>query len=475
MLLGLSMRIAVTIAALAAILSAPAASAAWERFHADSANRGFAAVTTKPAAGGSRSVPDLGTFAPGAGPVVAPDGTVYLGTMEGKLIALRADGSRLWSRDIHPGEAIFASPVVGGDGSIYVIGTKSVRDATVDPQERFVSRSTLHKFSSSGGWITQTPFPLRPGSRGASGPPNIVRIGSVEIVLASAVYFHRASTALDVRLVGFATGGGVVIDQLVSRTTGAATGGGDLGCLVPVVGTLSCLICGEPFGCSYNPQVSAPPPAPMPGAAIFTFAGGGAPFVIVSDQRHDIVGYALASGAAPRLTETFRVHDTKRRLLSSPMVLPDGHTLVSTVAGEIVFAGPNANKLPPVKLPSGQVYGAPTLTASGLAASVAGSTLVVLRDGKVVSTAPLPAHSFAAAASSRTNVFVSTTDALVTFDADAKRRLQTFDWVGGGTSPPAIGPNGQVYAIASNILFVFPAPLPMAKPRNPAMIDKARH
>ena len=88
----------------------------------------------------------------------------------------------------------------------------------------------------------------------------------------------------------------------------------------------------------------------------------------------------------------------------------------------------------------GLVYGAPTLTASGLAASVAGSNLALLRDGKVVSTASLPALSFAAAASSRTHVFVSTTDALVTFDADAKRRLQTFDWVGGGTFASGDGP-----------------------------------
>jgi hypothetical protein len=215
--------------------------------------------------------------------------------------------------------------------------------------------------------------------------------------------------------------------------------------------------------------------APSPGVAIFTFAGGGAPFVIVSDQRHDVVGYAVSSPtAAPKLTETFRVHDPKRRLLSSPMVLPNGHTLVSTVAGEIVFAGPNENKLPPAKLAGGLVYGAPTQTASGLAASVAGSKLALLRDGKVVSTASLPAPSFAAAASSRTHAFVSTTDALVTFDADAKRRLQTFDWVGSGTSPPAIGPKGQVYAIASNILFVFPPPLQLANQPAQGTIEKSR-
>ncbi len=473
-MLEIRVRVAVEIAALAAILSATTALAAWESFHADGANRGFVNVTTKPAGSGSRSVPNLGTFAPGAGPVVAPDGTVYLGTMEGKLIALHADGSPFWSRDIHPGEGIIASPAVGADGSVYVIGTKTVRDHRVDAEEKTVSTSTLHKFTSSGGWVAQMPFPVHPGSRGSSAPPNILRIGGVEIVLAPAVYFNRFTSALEVHLVGFPTAGGVLIDQLVSHETGTITGGGDLGCLIPLVGQLSCLICGEPFGCDYDPPSAKPPPAPMPGVAIFSFAGGGAPFVIVSDQRHDVVGYTVSSPAAPKLTETFRFHDPKRQLLSSPMVLPDGHTLVSTDGGEIVFAGPNGNKLPPVQLAAGPAYGAPTLTASGLAASVAGSKLVLLRDGKVVSTASLPATSFAAAASSRTHVFVSTTDALVTFDAEAKRKLQTFDWVGGGISPPAIGPKGQVYAIASNILFVFPAPLQIADRPTGGTMEKTR-
>ena len=461
-MLGLRVRIAVEIAALTAILFPTTALAAWESFHADGANRGFVDVATRPAGSGSRSVPNLGTFAPGAGPVIASDGTVYLGTMEGKVIALHADGSPFWSRDINPGEAIFASPAVGADGSVYVIGTKTVRDHRVGAQDKTVILSTLHKFTSSGGWLAKTPFPDHPGSRGSSAPPNIVRLGDVEVVLAPAVYFVPNSTAEDVRLVGFAAAGGVLIDQLVSRDiggvhAGGGSFGGTLACLVPFVGNAGCLICGE-FPCEYRPPTSKPPPAPMPGVAIFAFAGGGAPFVIVSNQRHGIVGYTVSSLAAPTLTETFRVNDPKRLLLSSPMALPDGHTLISTVGGEIVFAGPNQNVLPPVKLAGGLVYGASTLTASGLAASVAGSELVLLRDGKVVSTASLPAPSFAAAASSRTHVFVSTTNALLSFDADAKRLLRTFDWVGGGTSPLAIGPKGQVYAIASNILFVFPPP-----------------
>lgn len=198
----------------------------------------------------------------------------------------------------------------------------------------------------------------------------------------------------------------------------------------------------------------------MPGVGVFTFAGGGAPHVIVSDQRHSIKGFTATSAAG--LTDTFRMRDGGRSFFSAPMVLPDGHTLVSTGNGEIVFAGPNGNKLPPARSP-GIVYGPATLTLSGFAVVVGESGLAVLNNGKVVSQASLP-PSYTSASASRTHVFVSTTDAFITFDADAQLELQRFDWVGGGKSPPAIGPDGRVYAIASDILFIFPPPLKVSKP-----------
>jgi hypothetical protein len=47
----------------------------------------------------------------------------------------------------------------------------------------------------------------------------------------------------------------------------------------------------------------------------------------------------------------------------------------------------------------------------------------------------------------------------MTYEADSLREVSRVDWVGGGLNPPAIGPKGHVYAIASNILFVFPPPI----------------
>ena len=443
------------------------ATAAWERFHGDAANRGFADVDTKPAAAGSVSVPGLGTFAPGSGPVIAPDGTVYLGTQEGKLIALKADGKPFWSRDINPGESIVASPAIGADGSVYVIGAKSkvtkVRGAL--GVTRTEIGSTLYAFNSSGALLARTPFPAQGLRAATTAPPNIVSVGGREIVLAPGLYRNpKAKDGIDVRLIGFSTAGGVLLDELAAPQPGVdvITGGGpfaasDYLCFVPIIGQAYCLIKGD---FSYDPK-RVPLPPPMAGVAIFTFAGGGAPHVIVSDQRHTIVGFTV-TGSKPRLTQSFRDGDPKRQLFSPPMVLPEGRTLASTAGEQIVFSGPNAAKLTPVGSP-GVVYGAPTRTVNGFAAVVGTTGLLLLKDGKVVSQTALP-PSYTSAAASRTHVFVSTIDAFVTLDADAQQQVQRFDWVGGGKSPPAIGPDGRVYAVASDILFIFPPPLKVSKP-----------
>jgi hypothetical protein len=91
--------------------------------------------------------------------VIAPDGTVYLGTTQGKLIALHADGKLFWSRDITRGQSIVASPAIASDGSVYVIGVERIRDNRVKPPKETYT-STLHRFTSSGGWLAQIPFPV---------------------------------------------------------------------------------------------------------------------------------------------------------------------------------------------------------------------------------------------------------------------------------------------------------------------------
>jgi hypothetical protein len=85
--------------------------------------------------------------------------------------------------------------------------------------------------------------------------------------------------------------------------------------------------------------------------------------------------------------------------------------------------------------------------------------VVALENQAIASRLDLHESTVVAAATSRNHVFVSCRDGFHTLDAEARTELLRFPWVNGGTLPPAVGPEGHVYAMASNALFVFPPPL----------------
>ena len=89
---------------------------------------------------------------------------------------------------------------------------------------------------------------------------------------------------------------------------------------------------------------------------------------------------------------------------------------------------------------------------------MSGSEMVVLRANMVESRKKLPGQSVVRAAASQTHVFVATSEALVTFDANARTEVRRLPWNGGGFWPPVIGPQGHVYAMANKVLFVFRPP-----------------
>ncbi|HKP27455.1 MAG TPA: hypothetical protein VJV39_26540, partial [Dongiaceae bacterium] len=230
-----------------ALASGMQTATAWEFAHGDRDNSGFANVTTAPARGGSVSVPGLGRFALGAGPVIAPDGTVYVGTVGGKLTALHADGSKFWSRDITPGESIVASPAISSDGSVYVIGVKTATDESVNPPVTTVS-STLHRFNNSGAWLSQTPLPDDRGAGPAAfAPPMIWRSGGAEAIMIPIVYRHKYGGGHTLQLFALSLTGqvlasakvGSVVPQIVGGT--GRPGWVESSCLVPVLGWPLCL------------------------------------------------------------------------------------------------------------------------------------------------------------------------------------------------------------------------------------------
>ena len=80
---------------------------------------------------------------------------------------------------------------------------------------------------------------------------------------------------------------------------------------------------------------------------------------------------------------------------------------------------------------------------------------MVVKNDAVVSETALPSQTIAPAAASLNHIFVSTADFFIQFDP-FMQKVSEVPWVNGGRIGPAIGRDGRVYAMASNILFVFP-------------------
>lgn len=420
---------------------------AWQTAHGPTDNTGFVDVVTKPADAALQSIINIGTIAPGAGPVVAPDGTVYLGNEQGQLMSFKPDGTPGWRRDITAGQRIVASPAIGSDGSIYVIGVSVSRDHrggnTVDRTDAW-----LHVFNSTGAYLGSTPFPEHDGAGGTTASPNIWRFNGQELVIVPAVY------GSDVRLLAFSTGFGsqVVMDQHAITIVPEIFGG-------PVYPWQF------PASDGKIPR-SEQQPKPFQPVGIFNNPLGGTPFILLSDTNHVLAGFTLSGG---QFLEAFRLQDDNRMMRSAPAILPDKHAIIGMEdvdrdatfgprgagTGGVLFSGPNLNKLAGVTGLKA-VTATPTRLADGRTAVIAGGQLVVLDGRNVVTKLPLGSSSSTSAAASRTHLFVATSDAMLTFDPVSLTQVASMPWSGGGRSLPVIGPTGFLYAVADDALFVFP-------------------
>ena len=428
----------------------------WERPHSNSTNSGLFDAPTIPAVNPLKVVQNIGTFAPGAGPVIGPDGTLYLGNEQGTVMTFRPDGTLGWTYQI-PGQSIVASPVLDSAGSLYVIGIKRFTDHRVNPPEQRMN-AILHKLSPAGALIQQTPLPVVYGASGTTAAPNIWKSGNTEVIIIPIAYEAPMHGGQETHLLAYSPSGLLMADTKIGYSSGTVTGGSGMSdakvysCLIPPF-----VHCFLPVGFSSpgKPQ-HAPVPQPLPTVATYSNPGGGTPLIVVADGYENLVGYTFSG--ANFFNEVFRVHDETdvSAMVATPTVLVDGHTIFEAPDG-IRFAGPNANPLSTVL--DMHTMAAPTQLRNGKVVLFdTDGEIVVLNGDKVEKKIPTEDFSVASAAASHTHFFVAAENTFFTFNADTLEEAGRVTWSGGGLSSPVIGPQGNVYAIAANQLYVFPGP-----------------
>jgi hypothetical protein len=449
----------------AALLMLAASSAtAWQTAHGNPDNSGAVDIRTAPAKNPSRTLDVPGGIATGVVPVVAPDGSFYIGDRRGDLVAYNADGLPNWGQNLGNFQSIMTSAALGADGSVYVIGYAKIRDHTVSPTiTKHIAE--LHRFSSTGQLIWHAPLdvlasqsinPAVPDVLDFSAP-NILRFGNSDVVMVASGLRQKFS---EVYLTAISGDSGQVLARLkvTGFQTPDVTGGTDWD-----------VFC---FWCGLRPAFSTTVPGqpaeerlpkglklPFPSPVISTPDNGGAQLVAMSDGYQKLTGYIFTGNA---FDEAFRTSNKERRLSSTPLAWPNGPLMISAITdkrSEVKFVSP---------LPAGgssdQHVAGPTSAAAAAALGNfrfaivnTGGGVTIMRGASTEKFVPLKGGSVAAPAASRNHLFVSTAYALYTLNKANLQQMAEFRWgPNGGTSQPVIGPRGHVYAVARDQIYIFP-------------------
>src|SRR5205814_7142215 len=110
---------------------------------------------------------DLGATRVMASPTVGPDGTVYVGTSGGQLVAITADGKLKWTAQTGP--TVKTAPALAADGTIYHPTTNGKMYA-VSPQGQV---KWTFEFGEHLGPTPLLPSPTPGPGGGGSGGSNI--------------------------------------------------------------------------------------------------------------------------------------------------------------------------------------------------------------------------------------------------------------------------------------------------------------
>lgn len=423
----------------------------WPQFHADGPNQGFNPISSSYALQPKWTV-EVGPVVHSS-PVIDADGTIYIGTTDGRLVAVNPDGT-IKCTATFADAVILSTPSVGGDGNIYFI---SIQRA----DERL--RSTLHSSNADCNvrWSADLPdaSPELPSSTSSSAKTWSPNDGQDQYVFVTAQFTKQCTWETDNcndpddglnELLVFDSTGTLVTRKTFGGCITAGGGGGTGGFLEAIWDFITSI--GEP-------GVIGDPAKPLheqygwlaPTPAIVEFGSAASPSepLIVTVGTCSGLRLSTFRFSPPTLTRIWLHEDeSDKYLYSSPAVFFDGQIVFGRRDGLIqsfdIGSGDelwtfDAND-PVMATPASfgrQIY-VPSLK----------DLYMLDADGEFLKKLPLAGQTLASTALSGDLGYLSLTGGLQTFSFD----LAVYSVDGNansGLSSPAIGADGTIYTVAS--------------------------
>jgi outer membrane protein assembly factor BamB len=417
----------------------------WMQFHGGASNSGFYLADTD-FAFRPRWSAEVGQVVYSS-PAVGEDGTIYVGNMDGELVAVAPDGTERWRR-LFPDSVILASPAVAPDGNIYVIVNHEVDEDTIVSQ--------LQKVEPDGDWAWTFTYT---GGLTTSSP----KVWQFE----QAVHILTQVEGVNTQLVIVDGSGDLVHEEVVAGCAQEIVGDG-WSPFEAISDFLSILL---DFPVEFDP-------ASLPSDIPDQFGWLTPTVAIVGEPGDGEIGVAVAGSceitvlrwSPPDLehvwTEQYEEDDSPRNL-SSPAVFVNGLLVIggeeydhwwrpSFHHGRVwAFDAETGAQLWKFDTPD-PVMATPASFGRQIFVASLHDFHVLDSDGDLLDTLPLGDEQTAASAAlSRDLGYFSSTGGLTSFEFDLANVLE-HRATPGPLSSPVIAEDGTVYAISGTRLFAFP-------------------
>lgn len=433
------------------LMSSPSFAITWNQFRANDLNNGFIPVQTT-LAENPIWTKDVGPIN-GTSPVVASDGTIYVGNERGVLIAVNPDGTTKWRRELQRGWKC-STPSISDNGNIYI--NCNFRGYVTDhrqgePKRYFVQQSKIFSLNPEGGirW-SYTPPTVTLDNKYRSpffftSVPKVLNDNGATYILLVEAYWDDNLMQRNF-LIALNDQGELVDARYLSEAAfGEITGGGGFRSGGGEIGS-------KPLPShAYKPENSI-------GIVNFPLGEFTQPIIIVSDMSHTITAFEWRNqGLSTQLWSRGGSRTIFDYYQTSPSIHYGGLVIFGRSDGRMVFLDPwtgeELNK-PWPKLGSG-VYSTPASFLRQIYLITHEGEFVALdSDGSVWKKLQLGAESMSSVAYSANHLYVNAADGIYTMSFEGEKEA-FFPFTGGGNSSPAISNKGRVYALGGSGLFAF--------------------